>query len=318
MQYTINTIDELYEFIGREDFGNITSLKFGKSLSTLSIKFKGDNYHSSLTTNAMDGLVDLQKAIHRSAAQILYGFDNATRLTEKNKESLLITFKIAEGSSDTTADLGKVFDAITEGIKNMESKDIMRTLCFVAFCYLGYQTYSIHAEKASQIEIERIKLDHEKEHTKQMELLIQKIPQIKLNKVKENIDLGFRQVIQGASDADEITIANNTFDKEAIALLSERAKRKPTNSDLLESAFRINSINTASADLLKFYLSKQDDEVEFQASLESGEFNADEKALLWNAAINRQAINLKVNVAMSGDAIKHGSIVYIGDLKEPA
>ena len=305
MEKLINSVDELYEFIDQNNAGNFTSIKFGDALTTLSIKYKGDNYNSSLTASAMEGIVDLQRALYKAGAQALYGVDSAAHLTQNDKEMLLLTFAINAGCTDISAKIDKLLEKIGEGFMTMESKHRLIAICIVtALLVAGYSASSIVGENT--------KVHLEQEKTKQMELMLKS--HASLGKVRENIDIGFRQVIQGASDADEISIAKITFDKVAIASLSERAKRKPTSAEIIESSFKINSINTASADFLKFALKNQSNGIEFQATLESGSFEADEKTRLWMAASNNQQINLTISASRSSTGIKAASIEYVGDL----
>lgn len=61
---------------------------------------------------------------------------------------------------------------------------------------------------------ENSKIKFEQESARQMKAMLQK--HSAPNKIKENIEVGFRRVIQGASDSDEIRIVSITFEKKLL------------------------------------------------------------------------------------------------------
>jgi hypothetical protein len=312
---TITTVDQLYELAtrlsGEDSFTD--TVEFGGELANLLIKFDGKNYKSSLPSNAMAGLVELQKSLYRAAAQALYGSDNAAKLTQEDKDALLLTFTIKEGSTDVASSLKNFLEKLAEGFPTMDSKHkLIAIVAVVAMLVGGYTTKSLiesNNENTLKIEQEKTKIELEKQRTEQMKLMLK--GHASLSSIHANIESGLKAVVQGAADADKITINESVFNKDVIASLVERSKRRPTSAELIDGQFAVTNINTSLNDVFKLGLRRIDSLQEFIATLEKSEFTQEEKHSLWLAASNVTPISLKINITKAGDSIKSATIEEI-------
>ncbi len=199
----------------------------------------------------------------------------------------------------------------------MESKHKAVTLCIaVALITGGYVAKEIVANNNQanvQIELEKqrteVQIELEKQRTEQIRLLIKKDKS--LSSIKSNIENGVKAVVQGAHDADSVTVGGELFNKETISAMVERAKRRPTSAELVEKSYRITNINTAVPASLKFSLCDVETLQEFPATLESASFSAEDKFLLWESAANAIPVQLKVNTTKAGESIKSATIEEI-------
>lgn len=70
----------------------------------LHINVTGEKFHSSLTSSMVYGLASMHESFQRAYALAKYGTSNLQRLTNEDKQSLDIIFKIKEGSTDSETD----------------------------------------------------------------------------------------------------------------------------------------------------------------------------------------------------------------------
>lgn len=312
-ELVIDSVDELYGLIAKysddSSEAKIEHIKFGESLSSLKIKYKGDGYNGSLTAASMEGIVEFQKSLYRVAAQALYGVDNATRLTQKDKEFLALNFSVDDGCTELLATLSNFFEKLGE---NMDSKHKMVVMCVIAALITGGVVYKIYSDNGVAQSQEETKIKLEQERTKQIEILLKK--NADLGRIQSHIENGVKSIVQSAAGADEITYFGYEFNSSVISAITERAKRTPTTAEIINSTFKVTQINTAESALFKFLLKNTLDEKEFTATLESSEFDAEKKLALCSAAVSNNSINLTVSITRANENIRAARIEAVGEV----
>lgn len=84
---------------------------------SLHINVKGEKFHSSLTSSMVAGLTSMHESFQRAYAVTKYGSPNLQRLTNEDKQSLDIIFKITEGSTDSDTDWSDTINHAIEFLK---------------------------------------------------------------------------------------------------------------------------------------------------------------------------------------------------------
>ncbi|MFV8258264.1 hypothetical protein ACNQKP_10670 [Bdellovibrio bacteriovorus] len=125
-QLSTNTFDTKGARISFEDFPIVR------------IKYEGPSFNGTVSTRLCDVIYELQYEVNRIYALAVYG-DETHLLSKDEKEQLEIFVKVAEGSSDLIANLGKAFNKmVEEGMKRMESKHIAIVLTTATVSLGGY------------------------------------------------------------------------------------------------------------------------------------------------------------------------------------
>lgn len=120
----------------------------------LHINVKGEKFHSSLTSSMVCGLASMHESFQRAYALAKYGTSNLQRLTNEDKQSLDIIFKIKEGSTDSETDwsgtinqflafLTGAFEGMT-GVQKMTILLALITALTVGGCYYLYTSSQDH------------------------------------------------------------------------------------------------------------------------------------------------------------------------------
>ncbi|HAY0633742.1 TPA: hypothetical protein JS389_003678 [Serratia marcescens] len=129
----------------------------------LHINVKGEKFHSSLTSSMVAGLTSMHESFQRAYAIAKYGTPNLQRLTNEDKQSLDIIFRISEGSTDSDTDwsdtinhaiefLKGAFEGMT-GVQKMTVLIALITALTVGGCfylYQGAQSEAATTEAAAQ------------------------------------------------------------------------------------------------------------------------------------------------------------------------
>ncbi|HBT4804125.1 TPA: hypothetical protein MB363_003702 [Klebsiella quasipneumoniae subsp. similipneumoniae] len=121
----------------------------------LHINVKGEKFHSSLTSSMVYGLASMHESFQRAYALAKYGTSNLQRLTNEDKQSLDIIFKIKEGSTDSETDwsgtinqflafLTGAFEGMT-GVQKMTILLSLITALTVGGCYYLHTNSQDHA-----------------------------------------------------------------------------------------------------------------------------------------------------------------------------
>lgn len=121
----------------------------------LHINVRGEKFHSSLTSSMVYGLASMHESFQRAYALAKYGTPNLQRLTNDDKQSLDIIFKISEGSTDSETDWsGTVNQVLTfltgafEGMTGLQKMTILLALITaltVGGCYYLNTSNADHA-----------------------------------------------------------------------------------------------------------------------------------------------------------------------------
>lgn len=149
-----------------------------ENFPVVAIKYDGPNFDATISTRICDVIYELQYEVNRIYALAVYG-DETHLLSKDEKEQLEIFIKVAPGSSDLFADLGKAFNKmVEEGFKKMDSKHVAIVLATATVCLTTYvvsDRYFQYKESTSKDEIMRTMSTEETERMK----IIQEIVAVK-------------------------------------------------------------------------------------------------------------------------------------------
>lgn len=217
---------------------------------SVSMKFEGENYNSSLTGSMIQALADYQERIYHIYKTQKYGANSSKKLTDDEKRALEIKVDIKPGC--TEAVISFVRNIIPEVTNNMNSEDIAQTIKTVAGIVavvwgvkgLGVplikEAFKTKREKIKE-KLEQSKSDNEKAY-------LESIQSITHDAIE-----GMRSVATGISVAapDKVTVGINDITAEEAQSVSDDMKKpraKPEKDGLpdmysVEGEFKVLNIN---------------------------------------------------------------------------
>lgn len=191
----------------------------------LHINVKGEKFHSSLTSSMVCGLASMHESFQRAYALAKYGTPNLQRLTNEDKQSLDVIFKIKEGSTDSETDwsgtinqflafLTGAFEDMT-GVQKMTIVLSLITALTVGGCYYLHSSSQAHeADLNSQTQITQTVVNG---MTRSFELgaEVKRRGETSLSRaIEDHGDDGKASLLKSvASDAESVNIGNKQYDR---------------------------------------------------------------------------------------------------------
>lgn len=189
----------------------------------LHINVKGDKFHSSLTSSMVAGLTSMHESFQRAYAVTKYGTPNLQRLTNEDRQSLDIIFKIKEGSTDSDTDwsgtinnaiefLKGAFEGMT-GIQKMTVLIALITALTVGGSYYLNQSVQSEAVAAdATVQSTRIVVDGMNKAYELANLAKQRGETALSREIENHGEAGKSSLIKSvASDAERITVGQDTY-----------------------------------------------------------------------------------------------------------
>lgn len=283
----------------------------------LSIKLDGDGYDSTITSDMAAALVELQHAINRSYARVLYDYANGRALSAEERNSLKFKAKVDHGSSLIEINLGEWAERLSSALGGKMSPEmVVGTVLGCAVIAGGTLVYKDFLQLRSEdkrIEIamkERVALSQEE--TRRQEILARAIAvQPRLEYVRENFDVARTEILKGVGDADTLTISGVTLEN-AFAHSIARAKRTEARQLQLNGNYEIEHVNWQQEGEVRIKVKGLDEGGRtFVASLTDQSIEKDQVALLQKAEWSRSKIYLSINATELRGEITTATIVGV-------
>lgn len=283
----------------------------------LSIKLDGDGYDSTITSDMAAALVELQHAINRSYARVLYDYANGRGLSAEERNSLKFKAKVDHGSSLIEINLGEWAERLSSALGGKMSPEmVVGTVLGCAVIAGGTLVYKDFLQLRSEdkrIEIamkERVALSQEE--TRRQEILARAIAvQPRLEYVRENFDVARTEILKGVGDADTLTISGVTLEN-AFAHSIARAKRTEARQLQLNGNYEIEHVNWQQEGEVRIKVKGLDEGGRtFVASLTDQSIEKDQVALLQKAEWSRSKIYLSINATELRGEITTATIVGV-------
>tara|TARA_R110002124_G_scaffold102820_1_gene251195 strand:- start:6119 stop:7336 length:1218 start_codon:yes stop_codon:yes gene_type:complete len=137
-------------------------------IAPLEIKLKGAQFHHSLTSTVMKGLLDFQEGLYRSYCIAKYNSSDLRYLDENERNKLELVIVVNAGCTEILATIQSAIDSIKEFCVDMTPTQKIVALSLILLAITGY--FAINGAKEYLIEKDSniTKIALEKETTKQI------------------------------------------------------------------------------------------------------------------------------------------------------
>lgn len=283
----------------------------------LSIKLEGDGYDSTITSDMAAALVELQHAINRSYARMLYDSANGRSLSADERENLKFKAKIERGSSLIQINLGEWAEKLSTALVGKMSPEMVvatvlgcAAIAGGAFAYKAFLRQRSEDKKVAVAMQERVALSQEE--TKRQAILARAIAaQPQLEYVRENFDTARTEILKGVGDADTLTVAGIELEN-AFAHSIARAKRTEARQLQLNGNYEIEQVNWQQEDEVRIKVKGLGEGGRiFVASLTDQSIERDQIALLKDAEWSRSRVYLSINATELRGEITAATIVGV-------
>ncbi|MDC7707727.1 hypothetical protein [Vogesella indigofera] len=322
IEEAINTIIALKK--GELVISEETKFRFDRDVFSVKIYVDGDQYEDcSMPSDFAKGLVEYQAFLYKAAAAVLYGVDDARKLTKEDMEQLELVYAIRDGSLDLQALAEKFIERISDGFNTMTgTQKLIAILGCAVILTTGAATYYIYASEneaevkisANSVELEKIgkEVKLEKEQTEQFRILADALKDANETKnFERNVVEGNRAIIKGAASASKLRVGDAELDSGKIQEINSRGARTKSDSVVVTDEYVIVKIEPRDGTVTKFWLSEPTTGAEFPVLMDDSEFSEDELREIWNAARARKRIRLEINLVKNRGVIKTATLVSV-------
>ncbi len=287
-----------------------------KDWPVLEIKLNGEKFHSSLTAKLMEGFIDLQKNLYRAYAQYYYKKSSSLYLTDLDKKSLDIIFKVSDGSSDVKADCVRALDSFVKGVTTkMNGTQSLLAILGVSLMIAGSTCFYFYIDSQAKIKsLEQTTL-LSKEESHRMEIFakaLEKEPS--LTYVVSDVENSYDGIIRGATEAESLIVGRHTIPKDLALGLLKKTRTKSTQTQI-NGIYKVNEVNNSLERAFKVEVSNGEDR--FQATLSESVITAgSSKDILQKALFDRKPVFLYINANLLRGDISKAVIVGVEEIKE--
>lgn len=237
---------------------------------------KGARYHSTITPELMKSFLRFQTNLNKSYALARYA-DSSSKLKAAELEELKILVEVTEGSSGFVAALedqvSKIGNALAEGVKDMEPRQILITLLCLGGLVAG--TYSVdsyldykkeirlaeiaalenEAEREERIKTLQVMQQVDAQHSSDMRNMFNQVadqlPQ--LTSIAGHMAASYDDIIASTSDAEGIELQGRYVDGAVVSELSNSPRNRSVE-DRISGVYRIQNVDHSSPTDYRFKL----------------------------------------------------------------
>lgn len=303
MELTLSTFEEASATLQDLLSGRISdeqaeqlAIKIEGELSEIRIHITGDSYHGSIPGDLAKGLWEFQSALYKAGAFALYQVADARKLTSEQREQLELVFGVTEGSTDLVAAFNETLKCLGGVLMGMTGKQRVLTILGLALIICGFWGFATYSDNQKEVALAQ-------EKTAQLAVVKDTATGV-ASAILQNYQVananGTQAIVKGASDATSISAGQVHLDHDAIRDLNRKADRVQSSAEILDTNFRVFEMRSKDASKDTCIVAAPDSR-EFNLVLDHDEFGPELRRKLWDAAENRQSIQLELNITTGSD-----------------
>lgn len=278
----------------------------------LHLNVKGDRYHSTVTYSMMHSLIEYQKVIYRTYADI-FNKGNVQSLTQSERKSLEVVFKVEEGSSNLLGDAAGALTEFAKGaVGKMDSKQIILLVLGAGILFGGYHladTYMNNQAKMveNDAKAKQAELEEKNRHEITLELLKNNR---ELVKAANDSEAAITKFLVSVKDAEKASVGEKvTLKKKDLEELA-KPERKVTALKRLDGDYTISSLKRKADDIhLTVHNAKSGKE--FSAWIRTGVISIDETRKILNAFMDKKSIFLNILARANDTTTKSADVIGV-------
>lgn len=218
----------------------------------IDVSVSGEQFQSSLTPHLMQGFIDFQKDLNRAFAGLLYGVNNANRLSDDDRQDFELVIRVSPGSTILSASLQKSIGKCIEKLgEKVDSKQIVVLGCVAALYFGGTTMYKDYVKSQADAHDANVKVAISKQETDRLKLIVEAQNQITdVLKIQVNAIEAQASLLKAGSQAKSVSIQGVTLSGSQVKEITANKPASSTEIQITES-FRILMVDTSNHDSIK-------------------------------------------------------------------
>lgn len=315
----IESQEDAWEVLQRLMDGKInvdeTSINFSQaSWVNFHLNYKGSGFNQTLTPSVMAGIVEYQRHLYQVIALLTKGDPKVSRLTDDEKDSFELVFKVSEGSTDLFAKAQEIIDGIGGKVfDNMTSTHKMICVIVVALLFFGHYGFSTYLENNLELKKIESQTDRDKQLTdiirqltpgaeekaKVLEKATQMAPQVE--EIRGKANEAYEEIVRSAGSVDSLSVQGVSVGSETITALTQITRRQ-AKKITLKGLFTVSNVDTKVAGGFMVRFEKVGGDLVITANLADALLAERYKKVIERATFNKRAIRVTIAARQVGDS----------------
>lgn len=322
----IRSEDEAFDLLRKALANELTDpnvqLVFDK-WPTLTLRFAGDGYDSTITPQIAQALVDLQHAMNRSYARLARRAENANVLTKEERKSIEFKAKVDKGSSLVTVDLGDYAQTLASALAGkMTGTEIVITTLGLAItggaviAYKAFLAARSDDKKVDQATKQAVALSSQE--TQRFQIFADALAQRPaLTASHQDFDEVRHEMLRSIGDAAEMNVQGVSLSQEQARVIAMTPRSKAEEVQL-NGNYRISKIDWSKSEEVRISLYALGEVPrEFIASMRTHNLTPENIEKLKACEWGRKPIYLSINATLLRGVVTTAVIVGAEWPKEP-
>lgn len=322
---TISSEDMVFDtlrsvFALPQDTQDFAQLSF-EGFPTLQIRLRGDKFHGTITTSVMKGLLELQKAIYKSYAEVVYNSDNINKLSKTEKEALELLVKVEQGCTLLNIDGQKTLEKWIEVMGDkLTPKTLAAITLGVAVLYFAHSGLNTYLNNQKDIRMSEVSEQSQKDTLEQVAALSQielekmqiianvKVQYPQISRIQEHADDAHYSMLKSFSKANEVEFSGTVISGDVADELT-KTKRSASTQERLDGDYRVVSVDSSNPLVFKVKVRNITSGQEFLANVQDETLERRYRTLIQAAEWNRSPVKLNINSRMVGEEVREATVI---------
>lgn len=314
----ISSEDQVIEYLNEYINKTLTdayTVEF-KNWPIVTVRLKGEGYDSTITSDMAESIVDLQHALNRTYAQLVYGERNSNKLKLEERKKLRFKAKVKKGSSVVEVNLGEWMTTLINAmVGKMDPIELIATVGvagltiaspFMVKSYLNYKTENKRIESDAQA---RTALSQEE--TKRLDIVTKAMNERpELRAIASDFDNARHTMLKSVGDASNIYLSGVELDNKTATEIA-RTPRETSEAIQPNGNYTIQLVSQELAGKTRLKVKSVDNGREFYAHIVDNSLDQNKIKLLQKAEWDRSIVYLSINATELRGQITTASIVNV-------
>jgi hypothetical protein len=311
-----------------DDATRVPKVSFEKyDWAAINIIYSGEKYKGTLTTSSMQGIIEFQNCVFRSAALILTDSPDVRKLSSVYKELFELTFSVKDGSANAEASTKDILSALVRIVNTMESKHKLVALpvfggLFLTGVGMHYYVSTMstkfsHEEKMAKEANTAALIDGQSSTTKTAMTILEKNVELlreSLNKspqaavVMDQSQRAFDQIVRNSRNVEGICVQGVIINRQQIEEIKESPRRTSVSISFNEE-FELQNVDLTSPDGYVVRVKSRTTGLKFYAIVYDGPSSEKIRKTIKNAEWRDKIVKLHITGRRLGEEIFDARVI---------
>lgn len=287
-----------------------------KNWPVVKIRLQGEGYNSTITSDMAESIVELQHALNRTYAQLVYGERNSNKLKSEERKKLKFKAKVKKGSSVIEVNLGEWMTNLTTVlVGKMEPIEIIAAIGVVSlsmaspFMVKSYLNYKLESKRIDSEAQSKTALSQEE--TKRLDIVTQAMNERPgLRAITSDFDNTRHTMLKSVGDASNIYLSGVELDNQTASEIA-RTPRESSEATQPNGNYIILLVNQEQQGKTRLKVRNVESGKEFYAHVIDNSLDQTKIKLLQKAEWDRSIVYLSVNATELRGQVTTATIVNV-------